>query len=257
MPIFGFLYIAIAIFFGVHALRTGRNMYWLMILFAFPFLGSLVYFFAEYLPEVRHSTVARKSARLVTALVDPKRELREAQLAFDRTPTVDNRSRLAEALLARGEFDAAIEQFQACASGPYAKDAKFLRGLARAQLAAGRHAAAVATLDRLFEHHPQDANGEPALWYAQALVEVDETRAVAAFDRACQAHDTTETLAAYGLYLARLGRDTQARAMLERVLHNGRVGTPSSRELNRPWLDQARAALKELDARTGGTNEPA
>ncbi len=256
MPILAFLDIAIAIFFGVHVVRTGRNMYWLMILLVFPGLGSLVYFFAEYLPEIRHSAVARKSARLVTALVDPKRELREAQLAFDRTPTVDNRSRLAEALLARGEFDAAIEQFQSCAAGPYAKDAKFLRGLARAQLAAGRHAAAVATLDRLFEHHPQDASGEPALWYAQALVEVDETRALDAFDRAAKAHDTTETLAAHGLFLARLGRDAQARALLERVLHNGRVGTPSSRELNRPWLDQARAALKELDAR-GGTGEAA
>ena len=249
MPILGFLHIAVAIFFAVHAVRSGRNMYWIMILILFPFLGSVVYFFAEYLPEIRHSTVARKSARVVTSLIDPKRELREAQLAFDRTPTVDNRSRLAEALLARGEFDAAIEQFQACASGPYAKDVKFLRGLARAQLAGGRHGAAVATLERLFADQPQEAGGDAALWYAQALAEVDETRALAAFERASAAHDTTETLAAYGLYLARLGRDAQARAMLERVLHNGRVGTPSSRELNRPWLDQARAALKELDAR--------
>src|SRR3954470_940090 len=175
MPILGILHIVVAIFFAVHAVRTGRNTVWLFALLVFPFLGSVVYFFAEFLPEMRHSTVARKSARAVTSLVDPNRELREARLAFDRTPTVDNRSRLAEALLARGEFDEAIEQFQACASGPYAKDAKFRRGLARAQLAAGRHAAAVATLDRLFEHHPQDADGEPALWYAQALVEVDET----------------------------------------------------------------------------------
>ncbi len=141
MPILGILDVLIAIYFGVHALRTGRNMYWLMILLAFPFLGSAVYFFAEYLPEMRHSTVARKSARVVTALIDPKRELREAQLAFDRTPTVDNRSRLAQAQLARGDYDASIENFQACASGPYAKDAKFVRGLARAQLAAGQHAA--------------------------------------------------------------------------------------------------------------------
>jgi len=250
MPILGILDIAIAIYFGVHAMRTGRNMYWLMILLVFPFLGSVVYFFAEYLPELRHSTVARKSARVVTSLVDPRRELREAELAFDRTPTVDNRSRLAEALLARGEIDAAIEHFQACASGPYAKDAKFLRGLARAQIAGARHAAAAATLERLFADQPQEASGEAALWHAQALAEVDEARALAAFDHASRVHDTTETLAAYGLYLARLGRDAEARAMLERVLHNGRVGTASSRELNRPWLDQARAALKELDARS-------
>ncbi|MFL6680867.1 MAG: PLDc N-terminal domain-containing protein, partial [Burkholderiaceae bacterium] len=104
MPILGFLHIAIAVYFAVHAVRTGRNMYWIMILILFPFLGSVVYFFAEYLPEMRHSTVARKSARVVKSIVDPNRELREARLSFDRTPTVDNRSRLAEALLARGDY---------------------------------------------------------------------------------------------------------------------------------------------------------
>ena len=226
-------------------------MYWLMILLAFPFLGSLVYFFAEYLPEVRHSGVARKSVRAVSALVDPNRELREAQAGFDRTPTVDNRSRLAEALLARGDFDAAVEQFQACASGPYAKDSKFRLGLARAQFAAGRAAAAADTLERLFADEPAQARGEAALLLARALAEVDESRAIEAFDRASQVHDTTETLSAYGHYHARRGRDAQARAMLERVLHNAKVGTPSSRELNREAIDQARAALKSLDGRAG------
>jgi len=252
MPILGVLHIVVAIFFAVHALRTGRNMYWLMILLLFPFLGSVVYFFAEFLPEIRHSTVARKSARVVTALVDPQRELREARLAFDRTPTVDNRSRLAEALLARGEFAAAVEQFQACASGPYAKDVKFRRGLARAQIAAGDSVGAAATLQALFADAPREAEGEAALWHAQALIEVDETRALAAFEHASRVFNSTETQAAYGLYLARLGRDAQARSLLEGVLHNARVGTPSSRELNRVFIDQARAALKALDSRAGG-----
>ena len=249
MGILGFLDIAIAVFFAVHAVRTGRPMYWIMILIIAPFLGSLVYFFAEYLPEIRHSTVARKSASVVKALVDPNRELREARLAFDRTPTVDNRSRLAEALLARGDNDEAIEQFQACASGPYAKDVKFRRGLARAQLLAGRHAAAAATLESLLADSPRDAGSDAALWLAQALTKVDETRALAAFEQASHVHNTTETQAAYGIFLASLGRDAQARPLLEGVLHNARVGTPSSRELNREAIDSARAALKTLDAR--------
>ena len=251
MPIIAILYLIPAIFFGVHAVRTGRNMYWLMILLMAPFLGSIIYFFAEYLPEMRHSTVARKSVRVVTALVDPNRELREARLGFDRTPTVDNRSRLAEALLARGDYDEAIEQFQACASGPYAKDVKFRRGLARAQLFAGRNAAAAATLESLMADSPRDAGADAALWLAQALTQVDETRALEAFAHASHVHNTTETQAAYGIYLASLGRDAQARPLLEGVLHNARVGTPSSRELNRESIDQARAALKIVESRGG------
>ncbi len=251
MPILAILDLLIVIFFGVHVIRTGRQMYWLMILIMAPGLGSAIYFFSEFLPDMRHSAVARKSVRVVSSIVDPNRELREARLAFDRTPTVDHRSRLAEALLARGDYDEAIEQFQACASGPYAKDIKFRRGLARAQLAAGRHAAAVQTLESLFADAPRDAGADAALWLAQALAKVDETRALDAFDHALHVHNTTETQAAYGLFLASLGRDAQARSLLEGVLHNARVGTASSRELNREAIDQARAALKEIEARGG------
>jgi hypothetical protein len=251
MPLLGILDIAIAIYFGVHAIRTGRNMYWLMILIIAPFLGSLIYFFAEYLPELRHSGVARKSKRAVSAIVDPNRALREAQQDFERTPTADNRARVAEALLARGDAAAAVEEFRQCASGPYAKDVKFRRGLARAQLAAGQHAQAAQTLEALFADAPQEARGDAALWHAQALAEVDEARALEAFARARQVHETTETLAAYGLYLARLGRDAEARELLERVLHNARVGSATSRELNRDAIDRARAALRTIEARRG------
>jgi hypothetical protein len=248
MPILGILHIAIAVFFAIHALRTGRNMVWLFALLMFPFLGSLVYFFAEYLPGMRHSAVARKSVRAVGALVDPNRALRDAQLAFERTPTVDNRSRLAEALLARGDFDAAIEHYRACASGPYVQDAKFRRGLARAQLAGGRPAEAADTLTRLFADDPSQSRGEASLWLAQALAQTgDEADAVAAFEQAREAHPSTQTDCAYGLYLARIGRGEAARPLLERVLHNARVGTASSRELNRGAIEQARAALRALD----------
>jgi hypothetical protein len=250
MPLLGILHIAVAVFFAVHALRTGRNMFWLLVLLMFPFLGSLIYFFAEFLPDLRHSHTGRKSARAVKALVDPNRELREAQSDFERTPTVDNRARLAEALLARGDIDAAIEHYAACASGPYAKDVKFRRGLARAQIAGGRHAEAARTLQALFADSPQEANGEAVLWLARASAEAgDEAGALAAFERALHAVNTTETRCAYGLYLVRIGRDAQARPLLESVLHDAQTGTDYSRASNREAIEQARAALRALEAR--------
>ena len=48
MPLAGLgLHFLIALFFAIHALRNGRQMYWLLILFSFPLLGSLAYFVAE------------------------------------------------------------------------------------------------------------------------------------------------------------------------------------------------------------------
>ena len=64
MPIFGIgLHILIAIFFAIHAIRTGRELYWLVILFMFPLLGSIVYFAAVFLPSRACSAVRARPAR--------------------------------------------------------------------------------------------------------------------------------------------------------------------------------------------------
>jgi hypothetical protein len=64
---FGALHILVAIFFAVHAVRHGRANYWLFVLLGFPFLGSVIYFFSEYLPEMRrlvdeHARVLNRSS---------------------------------------------------------------------------------------------------------------------------------------------------------------------------------------------------
>ena len=79
MEIFGIgLHILIAIFFAVHAIRRGRELYWVMLLFFFPLLGSLVYFFAIYLPELRQSRGAYVAGKAVREVVDPEPKCRFA-----------------------------------------------------------------------------------------------------------------------------------------------------------------------------------
>ncbi len=104
MPYIGLgLHVLVALFFAIHALRSGRQMYWLFILFTFPLLGSVAYFFVEYLPELRFNRAARGAAHAVTKFINPDRELRDAQRAFDQAATVGNRIRLAQALLGKGD----------------------------------------------------------------------------------------------------------------------------------------------------------
>ena len=75
MPIVGLgLHFLIALFFAVHALRNGRQMYWLLILFSFPVLGSLVYFVAEYLPASRLQRQGRIATRALQKTIDPGRD---------------------------------------------------------------------------------------------------------------------------------------------------------------------------------------
>jgi hypothetical protein len=251
MPVaLGALHILVAIYFAVHAVRHGRANYWLFVLLGFPFLGSVIYFFSEYLPEMRHSRLGRQAVSAVTSIVDPGRALREAREDFERTPSVEHRARLADALLDSGDAAQALAHYRACASGHHAKDAKMRIGLARAALSAGEPAAAVQTLQALFADEPERYAGAPALLLAHAHADAgNEAAALGAFDEALRRHDSIETRCDYGLYLARLGRGARARELLEGVMRDAKLVDEHARVLNRDSLDQARAALRALDQR--------
>jgi hypothetical protein len=148
MPFAGLgLHILVAIFFAVHAVRRGRELYWLLILFSFPLLGSLVYFFAVYLPSSRLEGSARKAVAVAGKMLDPGRALREAREAFSFTPTAQNQMRLASALLEAGESAEAASTYEACLQGAFGADLEIRLGAARANLAVGAHGKAIEHLE--------------------------------------------------------------------------------------------------------------
>ena len=247
MPLIALVHLALAAYFGVHAVRTGRPYWWLFVLLSFPMLGSMIYFFAEYLPGMRNTRGGMKAARAINNVLDPNRELREATQEFDRTPTAYNRARLAEALLAKGQTEMAIEHYRQAASGPYARDAAFLRGLGGALLRGGRCDEAVTTFERLFEAHPDQRRDGAALMHAEALAGAGRPEARQAFDAVVAADASIEARSKYGLFLLQRGDTTAARSALERALKDAQRGHHHSRELNREWIDKATIALKTLE----------
>lgn len=89
MPYIGIgLHVLAAIYFAVRAIRSGQSLYWLILLFSFPLLGSVVYFLAIYFPEARNSRGARQAIRSAKQLMDPGQDLRDARAEMSRAPTV-------------------------------------------------------------------------------------------------------------------------------------------------------------------------
>ena len=197
--------------------------------------------------DVRQTRGGRKAIRAITQIVDPHRELRDATIEFDRTPTSYNRARLAQALLVKGDVEQAIDHYKVAASGPYARDAAFLRGLGEAELAGHRFGDAVATFERLFEAHPDQRVGPSALMHAEALAGAKRPEARAAFDAVIAADASIEAQCKYALFLVDRADKGAARAALERTLKDAQRGHEHSREMNREWIDKAMLALKTLD----------
>ena len=59
MDIAGLVILLVQIGIAVHALRTGRPLWWLAVILFFPLLGALIYFLVEILPELRASRAIR------------------------------------------------------------------------------------------------------------------------------------------------------------------------------------------------------
>lgn len=246
MSFFGLgLHILVAIYFGIHALRRGHSMYWLLILFSFPLLGSIVYFFVAYLPELRESRGAKVAKQAMVSALDPGRELREAMRAYELTPTINNHLRLADALLAAGKPQEALQYYSDAAHGPFADDSLVLRGLARCQLELGQAAAAVTTLERLFSKD-KDARRHPdaALLYARALAESGAAGVREAFAVAVEVATDAEPRCRYADWLMAqeaVADKEAARVLYQQIVKDSGHWHKHAKNHNAEWLRRARA----------------
>lgn len=246
MPIFGLgLHLIVAIFFAVHAVRTGRQMYWLLILFSFPLLGSIVYFAAVFLPHSRLERQARLAGHALQKKLDPGREVREARAAFDLTPTAHNRMRLAAALLDSGQTAEAAAQYDACLQGPFAGDAEVILGAARAKLADGQAEAAIALLAPLQERQPGYRPEETGLTLGRAYASVGrQAEAGVQFAAVAQRFGSIEARVELALWALANREEAVAQRELEEIGH-------ARRHMTKYTLDLHRELFRRLDAAAG------
>ena len=249
MPFVGLgLHVLIALFFAVHAMRHGKQMYWLIILFSFPLLGSVVYFVVEYLPASRMQRTAGKVASAAIGFIDPEREYRAAAEAYDLAPTAQNKLRLAKAALDRGQADDAVGHYRDALKGPLASDPELQFGLASAMLAAGGPTSgreALQALEALRATRSDYRRDEVAVLAARAFaVEGRQAEAREAFEAALSQYNTVEARARYIAWLAQQGDATGAQRQWNELQQAARHWNSHARSVNREWMRLAEDATR-------------
>jgi hypothetical protein len=238
------LSIAIQVGLIVHVIKTGRNMLWIMALAFLPVVGSIAYLVAEVLPEVMGGRTARRAKSGVQRMMDPDRDLRRASAEVEISGNVDARRRLAEELLERKQFDAAIDVYQGGLRGIFEHDPTLLLGLARAHFGKQDYAAARAALERLMQHNADFKSADAQLLYARTLEGEN------ALDEAERAYETlapgfagAEARLRYGLLLKRRGKLPEAQRVLKDLLDAAKLGPAHYRKAQAEWLERARREL--------------
>lgn len=244
MPFAGLgLHVIVAVLFAIHVVRTRQQMYWLFILFAFPLLGSLVYFFGVYLPNSRLERGAVKAVTAAVRAIDPTREVRDARAAFEDTPTAQNQMRLAAALLNVGDAAEAALQYENCLTGPFRADAEIRYGAARAFVECQRFAEALQHLSALREEKPDFRAEAVGLLLARTYAGLGRSAdARQEFEAVAARFGTFEALAEYAIWAYAVG-DTATSARLSHELETmSKRWNSLARELNEPVVRRLKAA---------------
>ncbi|MBA5605179.1 hypothetical protein H3H36_07375 [Duganella sp. FT3S] len=245
MAIFGIgLHVLVALFFAVHVIRSGQQMYWLLILFSFPMLGSIVYFVAIYLPNSRLDHGARKVVAAAARSLDPTRELREARAAFDYTPTAQNQMRLAAAQLEAGDADGATASYEACLQGPFAGDLEIRYGAARANVASKRAQAAVGHLELIRQRDPNFRAEQVSLLLAQALAGAGrQDEAKAEFEFALARFGSFAARAEFAIWAATTGDAALARELYPELDRTMARWNGATRDMNAALIRRLNSAM--------------
>ncbi len=239
MPFAALVIITLQILCGLHVVKTGRPLYWLFIIIIAPFLGCLIYFVAEMLPEMSRRRVA--SARPV----DSNRSLRDALERLDESDTIDNRRAVAEEYLRREDGFSALDLYRGALKGMHQDDPTLLYGLARALFLTKDYAGATDALDQLRAANPDYQSPDAHLLYARALDEQakwDEARRE--YDALAGYYPGAEAKCRYAMMLKKIGEFGRARTLFAEVVKSlERAGRSYIRD-QRDWYDLARSNMK-------------
>lgn len=244
MSLIVLLSLAVQVGLIAHVIKTGRNMLWIFAIFFLPPVGPIAYVAVEILPGLIGGRTARRAKSSMHRMIDPDRDLRRASAEVEISGNVDARRRLADELLERRQFDAAIQAYEGGLRGIFEHDPTLLAGLAKAQFAKSDFAAARIALERLAQHNPDFKSSEARLLHARTL------EALGAFDEAERAYELAspsfpgaEARLRHALFLKRRGKIDQARGILKDLLDGAKLGPAHYRRAQAEWLDLARREL--------------
>ena len=244
MPLFVLL-LLVEVMFVIHAVKTGRASPWAFIILFAPVVGVLAYVVAIIIPELMGGPQGRRTQKAIAKAFNPEKRYRELSDAVEIADTIANRAALAQECLLIGRYHEAERHFDVILSRPMGDEPVYMAGKARAQFEVDQAAEAVATLDELRRRWPEYHSADAHLIYARALEAGGRNEEALIEYRALSDYFVgAEARVRYGLLLARVGREGEAKAWLSEVLTQLHRSPAHVREAQAEWINLAEKVVR-------------
>jgi hypothetical protein len=245
-----YIIVGLQIFCGIHSYRRGTLNRWIFLIIFLPVIGSIIYLYSEVLSNRNRSSfkVMNKPGIDVGAVLNPGGRIKKLEEELRFTDTFANRIKLADAYLAAGSTDKAIDLYKASLTGAFAENEHVMMQLIVAYFAQQRYDEVIPLAKKLYKL-PQFTRSKAHLLYALSLenlgnIEQAETEFKAMKGR----YSYFEQRYQYGLFLMRQEKYDDASKiftdMLDEEPHLGNIEKRSNRE----WFAKAKDELRNIPA---------
>ncbi len=229
----------------IHVIRRNREIWWILVILIFPFLGALIYFFFEILPDLQRGELRHDVAEVTEKLKTADQRIAACKRDLEAGPTIEKKLALADAYAAAERWEEAVNAYEECTRGPFGDDAFILYGLAAARFQLGEYDLARRHLDTIDATPVRDKLQERQLLRARITEKQgDFATALNQYEQLLDTFQGEEARYRYALLLKVTGREADAQAVFREIVEGARQHSRIYRKQNRPWLVQAQRELK-------------
>lgn len=246
MTLAGIITFGVILYFGIHAYKRGK-FFWIFLLIFLNWIGILIYFFVEFLPEFKGSDQAQEAGSAMEKFFFPAKQLKLLQDAFENAPTHANRMAYGDGLQQAGKFELALEIYRPAAKGINEDDPRVWAGLGHAHFMLGNMDEAVTALQtrQRFRKGKRPDDFDMLLaraWQANG----DHNKALKAFESLAEAYSGEEARCRYALLLLEEGKTDQALSIFQEIEQHVRLSPKHYQKAQQEWTRIAKENIQRL-----------
>ena len=229
----------------IHCLRKGKNSTWIFAIIFLPVIGCIAYIFMEMFSGGEIQQVQSG----VGSIINPGGKIKKLESQLKFSDTFNNRVELADAYLATGATDKAIELYESSLTGTFTENEHVIYQLILAYATKENYAAVLPLAKKIYSR-PQFAKSQAHIAYAIALEHTgNKAQAEEEYKTMKARFSYSEARYHYGLFLIRDQRPAEAIQLFTTMAEE--ETQLSKRELKdkKQWINLAKDELKKLQGK--------
>jgi len=226
----------------IHCIRKHNENKWIWIIIFLPVIGCIAYIFDEMFSKNDLKNVQSG----VGSVIYPAGKIKKLEKQLEFADTFSNRVSLADAYLASGKTDRAIELYESSLTGAFTENEHVLTQLITAYFEVQRYAEIIPIAKKLYKT-PQFQRSRAHMLYAMALEKTGSTAAAESeFKLMKGRYAYFEPRYQYGLFLQRNGRNEEAKQVFSEMADEASYLGAREKKYSRTWIVKAKDELRKV-----------